>query len=300
MGFGVAAVIAAASMGAPAAQATPTGRDDGAVLRLTEAPASLAVPADGRVDGYGFAGSVLGVATARTVDGQPAGQGRQWWVLAMRWQVTAVNPPASVSIAIVADGQSVSLPLPAGAATSPGHRTPLLGRVRADRRARRDRPGHLPRLHPVVLTHPPAPDWAGPARAIPLPRPVAHRCPGRPHRHPHDPRLRRRPRRRPRHRPAGDHRHRLRSDRPQRHPTPRGRGMAHPDHLEQQQPERPHRLLQRPDRRPRHPHCARPGGDRRHHHPGRRARQRRLRRVPRPLRLPRCGNDHRRHPHHHS
>jgi hypothetical protein len=119
MGLGVAAVIAAASVAAPVVQATPTAGDDGAVLRLTEAPASLAVPADGRVDGYGFAGSVLGVATARTVDGQPAGQGRQWWVLAMRWQVTAVSPPASVSIAIVADGQSLSLPLPAGAATSP-------------------------------------------------------------------------------------------------------------------------------------------------------------------------------------
>jgi hypothetical protein len=122
LSLGLGVVLAAASAGASTAalpaQAAPTVAG-GTVLRLPEPPPTLSVPADGRLDGYGFAGTVLGVATARVVDGQQAGAGRQWWVFEMRWQVTPVDPPAAVSLAVVADAQTVALPLPAGAASSP-------------------------------------------------------------------------------------------------------------------------------------------------------------------------------------
>ncbi len=108
-------VTALTAAGPPAASASAA---PGARL-LSGPPAVLSVPADGRVDGYGFTATVLGAATARTFDGQSAGPGAQWWMLGLRWQVDPATPAAAVSVSVVADGRTTPLPLPARAATSP-------------------------------------------------------------------------------------------------------------------------------------------------------------------------------------
>ena len=112
-GAGPTAASASAASASAASASTVPG-----VHLLAGPPAVLSVPADGRVDGYGFTANVLGAATARTFDGQSAGPGAQWWLLGLRWQVDPVTPPAAVSMSVVADGQATPLPLPARAATS--------------------------------------------------------------------------------------------------------------------------------------------------------------------------------------
>ena len=108
-------VVTSAGRASPAAAATsfPTST----AVRLAPAP-GLAVPADGRLNGYGFTGTVLGAATAGTVNGLGPAPGQRLWVFGLRWQVAQVNPAASVSVAVTAGDTSTPVPLPGGAATS--------------------------------------------------------------------------------------------------------------------------------------------------------------------------------------
>ena len=111
-----AAALAAVVPTSPAAAASAVPA--GTAVLLPGQPAALAVPADGRLDGYGITGQVLGVATATRVDGRPAGPGQVLWVIGVRWQVDQVTPPAGLSLSVLADGRTVPLPLPAGGATT--------------------------------------------------------------------------------------------------------------------------------------------------------------------------------------
>ncbi len=113
-----AATVVSVPSAAGATPAATTFPARTAVL-LPSLPAPLTAPVDDRLDGYGFAGTVLGAATAREVDGQTAGPGQRLWVVGLRWQVTPLSPPAVVSMSVVADGHATPLPLPPGAASSP-------------------------------------------------------------------------------------------------------------------------------------------------------------------------------------
>ncbi len=98
------------------------------VMALPASPVTLAVPADGRLDGYRFAAQVLGAATGATLPGPPgvrAGTGQRLWVFGLRWKADAIPTQAdapgtpmtvaAVGAALVVDGQHIPIPL-----TQPG------------------------------------------------------------------------------------------------------------------------------------------------------------------------------------
>ena len=102
------------------AQAAPvTTMAPGAVQAISDPGATLAAPADGRINGYGFAGQVTGVGTGPADPGAsiraPAGQ--VLWVFGVRFQVdvtptadgttTQTQPSAVLSY----DGERVPVPL---------------------------------------------------------------------------------------------------------------------------------------------------------------------------------------------
>ena len=113
-----AAAIAVGLWAAVPASVSASVIPAGTARLLSGLPAGLSVPADGRLNGYGFAGTVLGAATTGTFDGETAAAGQELWLVGLRWRVTPVSPPAQVATAVDANGTSTSLPLPAGAATS--------------------------------------------------------------------------------------------------------------------------------------------------------------------------------------
>ena len=102
----------------------------GTVTAIADPGGALAVPADGRVNGYRFAGHVLGVATgaADPAAGLAAGPGQQLWVFGLDWAADAVaaGPDATpqvlpVAATVAADGQRLPVPLiqPAPPSTVP-------------------------------------------------------------------------------------------------------------------------------------------------------------------------------------
>ena len=102
-----AAVVAAGSASAAATRTVPAG----AAQVVTESPVTLAVPRDGRIDGYGYAGSVLGVATGPALGPYRAASGQDLWAFGLRWDRTNLSSD-QVSAAIIANGIRTPLPLP--------------------------------------------------------------------------------------------------------------------------------------------------------------------------------------------
>lgn len=103
----------------PADAASTVTIPEGTVQAIAEPGASLAVPADGRIDGYGFAGQVLGVATGSSDPGAGlrAAGGDRLWVFGVRF-VADVNQPSDTQVVTVTPtavlsygGQRVSVPL---------------------------------------------------------------------------------------------------------------------------------------------------------------------------------------------
>lgn len=129
-------VIVAATVGAldvgfvPAARASdpPATVPAGTVQAVSQPGVTLALPADGRINGYGFAGDILGVAAG---GGDPAldlvaGSGQRLWVFGLDWDaaVTADSDGDPIGVTQVSafltfDGQQVSVPL----AQAPGPST---------------------------------------------------------------------------------------------------------------------------------------------------------------------------------
>lgn len=112
------------AMPAPASAASGPVMPADTVTAVAAVPVSLAVPADGRVDGYGFAGRVLGAATGAALPGPSglrAGPGQRLWVFGLEWnaatQAEQPNfPGGSLSVdkvqaALVVDGQHIVVPL---------------------------------------------------------------------------------------------------------------------------------------------------------------------------------------------
>jgi hypothetical protein len=103
--------------GAGARAATGSALAPDSVTALAQPGATLAIPVDGRLNGYGFVGHVLGVATgprlqiAGTVES--AGAGQTLWVFGLDWiQDEGVNNSAGPTIAadVAADGNQLSFP----------------------------------------------------------------------------------------------------------------------------------------------------------------------------------------------
>lgn len=68
--------------------ATGSAMSPDTVTQIEDPGVTLAVPADGRVDGYQFAAKVLGAATGSSMpgpNGERAGVGQRLWVFGLRW-----------------------------------------------------------------------------------------------------------------------------------------------------------------------------------------------------------------------
>lgn len=104
---------------AAAAETGPSVVAAGTVQGVADPGVSLAVPADGRLDGYGFAGRILGAAYGSQVRtlGLAAASGQRLWVFGLRWTADVSSagsaPPAvaPVSAALVFDGQRATIPV---------------------------------------------------------------------------------------------------------------------------------------------------------------------------------------------
>lgn len=98
------------------------------VQGVTTPGVTLAPPLDGRINGYGFAGDVVGVATGAVdeADGLTAGSGQTLWVFGLDWSADitydSYNSPSgvtSVAASLSFDGQQLPLqltqaPVPSG------------------------------------------------------------------------------------------------------------------------------------------------------------------------------------------
>lgn len=94
---------------------------------LADPGVTLAVPADGRLNGYRFAGQVLGVAVGRSLPSARlvAAAGQRLWVFGLRWEPDVIlgetDSVAQVTAALVYEGRRTSIPItrpPASAAAS--------------------------------------------------------------------------------------------------------------------------------------------------------------------------------------
>lgn len=103
--------------------AAVTGVALGVVQPVSDPGVTLAVPVDGRLNGYRFAGRILGAAVGTAVPtlGLRAAPGQRLWVFGLRWTADQVpdgpssaDPnytPAQITATIVYDGQRVPVPL---------------------------------------------------------------------------------------------------------------------------------------------------------------------------------------------
>jgi DNA-binding SARP family transcriptional activator len=112
-------VVAGALLAQPGrAGAAETTVSADSVQALADPGTSLAVPADGRLRGYQFAGQVLGVATGpRLGTGSAAyraGPGQRLWVFGLSWTGTTdgFGVPQTVTPTLVVDGSRLPIPLP--------------------------------------------------------------------------------------------------------------------------------------------------------------------------------------------
>jgi hypothetical protein len=86
------------------------------VLSIPDPGTSLAVPVDGRLRGYRFAGEILGVATGTRLgtgsSAQAAPAGQRLWVFGIRWLADTDSnaDPQSVTSTLVVDGTRIAFP----------------------------------------------------------------------------------------------------------------------------------------------------------------------------------------------
>lgn len=112
----IAALTASASLALPAfaQSAKPMAADT--VAPLPDGETTLAVPADGRINGYGFAGKVLGVATGTRLgtgaNRITAAAGQRLWVFGLDWTgaTDQDGKPDQVSSTLVVDGTRIAFP----------------------------------------------------------------------------------------------------------------------------------------------------------------------------------------------
>jgi hypothetical protein len=120
LGFALAAPsVAVGPTAAGAASATTMSPDS--VVPVPGPGVTLAVPADGRLNGYGFAGQILGAATGRQLPGADAvraAAGQQLWVFGLSWTADVTTNQAAVSATVhqvaatvVADGTRIAIPV---------------------------------------------------------------------------------------------------------------------------------------------------------------------------------------------
>ena len=90
------------------------------VVSIADPGTALAVPPDGRLRGYEFAGKVLGVAAGSRLGtgsaAQVAGPGQRLWVFGLEWttQTDDLGQPQTVTPTLVVDGTRIPVPLPSG------------------------------------------------------------------------------------------------------------------------------------------------------------------------------------------
>ena len=107
------AALAGGAFTASASASSPV-MSPGSIAAFASRPAPLAVPADGRVNGYGFAARVEGVADGPVLaSGRAAASGATLWVFALSWQAHQdssgdVTDPSAV---IAGGGVSILVPL---------------------------------------------------------------------------------------------------------------------------------------------------------------------------------------------
>ena len=78
---------------------------------MAESPVTLAVPRDGRIDGY--AGTVLGTATGPTLGAYRATPGQSLWAFGSRWGRNNLATD-QISVTTIADGIRTPSRSPAG------------------------------------------------------------------------------------------------------------------------------------------------------------------------------------------
>ena len=105
------AVTAAASTAAPSVTVAADS-----VRALSDPGTTLAVPADGRLRGYRFAGQITGVATGSRLDTSgtvlAAGPGQQLWDFGLEWSAGPDNSgsPQPVTATLIVDGTRIAIP----------------------------------------------------------------------------------------------------------------------------------------------------------------------------------------------
>ncbi len=110
----VAGAVLTGVAGARTASASSAVMPVGSIVELSSRPAPLAAPADGRVNGYGFAGRVAGVADGPVLpSGRSAAAGATLWVFALSWQAhqSAAGTVTDPSAVIAGGGTSILVPL---------------------------------------------------------------------------------------------------------------------------------------------------------------------------------------------
>ncbi len=111
-----AALAGSAAMSLPASAQPARAMAPDAVIPLPDAGTTLAVPVDGRINGYRFAGKVLGVATGTRLgtgaDQITAAPGQRLWVFGLDWtgSTDQQGVPDPVSSTVVVDGTRIAFP----------------------------------------------------------------------------------------------------------------------------------------------------------------------------------------------
>jgi hypothetical protein len=108
----VVAVAALAQSPADSAEAASIPVAEGHAQVASKAPVALAVPRDGRINGYGYAAEILGVATGPDLGSYRAPAGQHLWAFGMRWDRSNVTPDAQLNLEVDADGVRTLLPIP--------------------------------------------------------------------------------------------------------------------------------------------------------------------------------------------
>ncbi len=93
------------------------------VRALSDPGTTLAIPADGRLRGYRFAGQITGVATGSRLDTSgtvlAAGPGQQLWDFGLEWSAGTDNSgsPQPVTATLIVDGTRIAIPTNAPSGT---------------------------------------------------------------------------------------------------------------------------------------------------------------------------------------
>jgi hypothetical protein len=112
----ITALVGAACLSSPALALSTKAMTPNTVTALADPETTLAVPVDGRINGYRFAGKVLGVATGTRLgtgtDQITAAPGQRLWVFGLEWTGTTNQDgtPEQVSSTLVVDGTRIAFP----------------------------------------------------------------------------------------------------------------------------------------------------------------------------------------------